>query len=385
MNALEQKITDVLQRAVDHQEAAGYTVLIRQHGEQIAYAQAGHADRETQRPVARDSIFRLYSQSKPVTAVAVMMLIERGLLDAMDPVSDFLPGFANQQVWTPDGLVPAKRPVQIMDLLGMTAGLCYPGTDDVPGLAATKLFEQNAEAMANGSGMNTVEFANAIGELPLAFQPGSTFRYSTCADVLGAVVEVISGKPFARFLQEEIFTPLGMKDTGFWVPIEKQDRLVTCYAGETGTLVPYHQQHLCVGDYTSKEPLFASGGAGLVSTLDDYARFAQMLLNKGTLDGVKLLSPATVDWLLQPQLMLADWEKLPGHGYGKLLRVCVDPGQALGLAVKGEYGWDGWLGTYFANFPDQDVTMLLFQNLTNAGTTACARKVRNVVLSTLFE
>lgn len=380
MNTLEHKIHEVISRAVDNREAAGYNVLIRKDGEQIAYAEAGYANIAAKAPIQRDSIFRLYSQSKPITSAAVMILIQRGMIDAYDAVETYLPGFANPRVVTDEGLVPAKRSVRILDLLGMTAGLAYPDADKA-GQYVAELFTRDQELIAQGGGMTTVELANAMGQLPLTFHPGESFRYSTCADILGAVVEVASGKPFAQFLREELFEPLGMKDTGFWVPANKQDRFVTAYKPVDGELTEFHQQHLCVGVY-DREPAFASGGAGLVSTLDDYARFAEMLLCHGELDGERILAPATVDWMTRAQLSVdGRWDNLPGYGYGKLMRVCVDPGRSYGLSRLGEYGWDGWLGTYFANFPAEHLTIQLCQNTTDAGTTACTRKVRNLVLA----
>lgn len=380
MNALEQKIQAVIARSVENQEAAGYGVLVRKDGEQIAYTETGYANIAAKKPIARDSIFRLYSQSKPLTSAAVMILIQRGLLDLFDPAEAFLPGFANPRVVTDEGIVPAKRGVNIQDLLSMTAGLAYPDADKA-GQYVGELFSKNQELIAQGGGMTTVELANAMGRLPLTFHPGEAFRYSTCADILGAIVEVVSGKPLAQFMQEELFEPLGMKDTAFWVPADKQDRFVTTYKRVDGGLEEFHRQHLCVGIY-DREPAFASGGAGLVSTIDDYARFAEMLLRGGELDGVRVLEPGTVAWMTTPHISLENnWGSLPGYGYGKLLRVCVDPGRAPGIARRGEYGWDGWLGTYFANFPEEHLTILLTQNTTDAGTTACTRKMRNVILS----
>ena len=208
---LKEKLTACMEDAVARQEVAGASVLVMRHGGEVVYAAAGMADREAGRPMARDTICRLFSQSKPVTAVAVMLLAERGQLDLCEPVETFLPGFRKQQVLTEKGLVPARRQATVMDLLGMTAGLCYPG-EDPAGKAAAELFAENDARMQRGEGMSTVELCDRMGRLPLAFHPGEHFRYSTCADVLGAVVEVASGRPFARFLEEEIFRPLGMKD-----------------------------------------------------------------------------------------------------------------------------------------------------------------------------
>ena len=232
-------------------------------------------------------------------------------------------------------------------------------------------------------GLSTVEFANEIGRLPLAFQPGTDFRYSTCADVLGAVVEIASGKSFSRFLREEIFEPLEMKDTGFSVPEEKQSRLVTCAKRTPEGIQVMECKHLNVGNYT-REPAFASGGAGLVSTLDDYRHFAGMLMQGGEYEGTRILSSATVEWMTKSQIDLKwRWGGLEGYHYGKLMRVCEAPGEVPGLACQGEYGWDGWLGTYFANFPHEKLTLLLNQNVADTGTGPVTRRVRNAVLACL--
>lgn len=379
----ERKVTDCLERAVANHEMAGISVLVRRGGKDVFYAQAGYADLESGRWVARDDLFRLYSQSKPVTAAAAMILMERGLIDLSDPVEKFLPGFAHPQVLTADGPRPAQRSVLLMDLLGMTAGLCYPDADPA-GQYAAQLFGENQALIDQGGGMSTVEFANRMGQLPLSFQPGSAFRYSTCADVMGAVIEVASGKPFEDFLQAEIFEPLGMKDTAFWVPPEKQSRFATCYRRVNGALEPFRQSHLCVGVYDRK-PAFASGGAGLVSTLDDYAAFADMLMNGGEYKGRRILSPATVRFMTQPQMgpgpRATLWESLDGYDYGKFMRICTEPGRVVGLASPGEYGWDGWLGSYFCNMPAEGLTILSMQNTTDTGTCAAVRKVRNLVLA----
>lgn len=379
---LKEKLTACMEDAVARQEVAGASVLVMRHGGEVVYAAAGMADREAGRPMARDTICRLFSQSKPVTAVAVMLLAERGQLDLCEPVETFLPGFRKQQVLTEKGLVPARRQATVMDLLGMTAGLCYPG-EDPAGKAAAELFAENDARVQRGEGMSTVELCDRMGRLPLAFHPGEHFRYSTCADVLGAVVEVASGRPFARFLEEEIFRPLGMKDTAFWVPPEKRERFAQAYTNP-GELRPYRQTHLEIGDY-DREPAFASGGAGLVSTLDDYAAFAAMLLAEGRCPGGRLLQPETVRFLTAPQLgpqPLQDmWNSLDGFSYGKLMRVMRDPGRYPGLSRMDEYGWDGWLGTYFANFPRERMTLLMMTQRTDHGTGPLTRKLRNLLLS----
>ena len=380
---LKQDLQRVMDASVAAGELAGVSMLLIKDGEEQCFLSSGYADIETAKPIARDSIFRLYSQSKPITAAATMMMMERGLIDLWDEVSLYLPGFKNQQVLEGGNLVPAKRPVSIMDLLGMVAGVSYPAADTA-GRFAEDLFLRQ-QGMAYEDKWDTIAFCNEMGKLPLAFQPGTHFRYSTCADILGAVIEVASGQKYADFLRENIFEPLEMKDTAFYVPEEKRSRFVTCYERTRDGLIPFSGIHLDVGDY-SRPPKFESGGAGLVSTLDDYSHFAAMLLNKGEWNGKRILQSATVDFMTKGQLdeitLHSDmWDHLCGHNYGKLMRVCEHPGRSCYLAREGEYGWDGWLGTYFANFPTEQMTLLVMLNLKNAGTTHTVRKIRNVLLS----
>ncbi len=204
--------------------------------------------------------------------------------------------------------------------------------------------------------------------------------------MLGAGIEVVSGKRFGDFLREELFEPLGMVDTAFWVPESKQERFVTCYKRTPDGLQPWLDQNLACGVY-SRDPAFESGGAGLVSTLEDYSHFADMLLNKGEYQGKRILSPKSVEFLTTPQLtdtVRRDlWDSLDGYSYGKLMRVCTEPERMAGFAVKGEYGWDGWLGSYFCNMPEQGITILSMQNTTDCGTSPYVRRVRNAVLAAL--
>ena len=379
---LKDKMERCLRQAVDNREAAGLTLLIRKEGKDLCYASAGMADIASGKPVERDSIFRLYSQSKPITAAAAMILADRGLLDLQTEVDRYLPGFRNPLVIAPDGKVSGTyRAPWILELLGMTAGLSYPDAD-AAGQAAARVFEENEKEIRQGGGMDTVTFCNRLGEQPLAFMPGTGWRYSTCADVLGAVIEVVSGKRFGQFLQEEIFDPLGMKDTGFWVPEEKRDRLVTCYRRTEGGLEPFSSLHLAVGQY-DRAPAFESGGAGLVSTLDDYAAFGEMLMNGGEYQGKRILSRAAVEYMTSSQLRenvrQQMWDSLGGYNYSCLMRVCDQPGACPLYAEKGEYGWDGWLGTYFINLPREGITFLLYQNITDTGTAAVTRKCRNLL------
>lgn len=383
---LQERLSACLRQAVENHEAAGVSLLVLKNGEELCHVREGYADIEAGKPLRRDSIFRLYSQSKPVTAAAAMILVDRGILDLMAPVDQYLPGFANPRVVEADGTIrPAIRTPWVIELLGMTSGLCYPDVD-AAGQYAARVFDADHAEIAAGGGMSTLEFCNRLGEQPLAFEPGTRWRYGTSADILGAVIEAATGKRFSDFLREELFEPLGMKDTAFWVPEEKRDRLVTCYRRVPGGLEKFSSLHLAVGQY-DREPAFESGGAGLVSTLDDYAAFARMLMNGGKAEDRRILSEAAVRYMTTPQLsgsVRKDvWDSLGGYNYSCLMRVCDHPGRAAMFTVKNEYGWDGWLGTYFANLPEQKITFLLAQNVTDAGTTAVTRKCRNILAASM--
>lgn len=238
--------------------------------------------------------------------------------------------------------------------------------------------------------MTTVELAKRLGGCRLDFQPGEGWRYGTSADVLGAVVEVASGMRFGEFLEKEFFEPLEMKDTGFWVPDSKRDRLAVVYESTPNGLVEFHGNHLGICNHMDAKIAFESGGAGLVSTLEDYWRFTQMLMQKGNFAGKEILAPRTVEYLtschLQPQqqFMMKDWENLYGFSYGNLMRVLVDPSLTILNGSIGEYGWDGWLGPYFANMPQDDTTFLMMVQRKDSGTFTLTRKLRNA-LAAAFE
>lgn len=380
MEKVERCMTQLIEQ---EERMAGASVLVRHHGREALYAQAGWADREKRLPIRRDHIFRLYSQTKPVTAAAAMLLVERGVIDLMEPVATYLPGFRNQRVAEGGGFVPAKRPAVLMDLLGMSAGLSYSG-EDVAGRATEQLMAEVDRRRKAGDPMTTVEIANRIGELPLAFHPGERMRYSLCADVLGAVIEVADGRPFSRFLREELFEPLGMVDTGFFVPEDKLSRLCACYERTAEGLRPCSPVNAGIFD-TTEEPAFASGGGGLVSTIDDYMAFAGMLLDMGQWQGKRILSPQSVRFLTSPQHPYEEkfrpWHGYEGYAYGKLMRQAVVPGEAPMFIRPGEYGWDGWLGVYFANFPAEEMTILMMMQIKDTGTSCIQRRIRNVLLA----
>lgn len=384
------QLQETLRRSIDNNEIAGGNMMLIKDGTEIFYHEDGLANREEGRPIARDSMFRLYSFTKPVTATAVMIMLERGMIDLFDPVSKFIPGFRNQMAEEGGRLAPVERDVNIHDLLSMTSGLVYGG-DSQAGKATEALFREIDQRLFGDSPMGTMEFINRLGECPLASQPGSAWHYGTSADVLGAVVEVVSGMRFGTFLRKEIFEPLGMKDTGFWVPEANRGRLVTTYENDgQGGLTPYQGHHLGINNRMDRDPAFESGGAGLVSTIDDAARFTTMLLGRGSIGGVQILRPKTVEYLTSAtltasqQINFNSWHRLCGHSYGNLMRVMKDPTQAGMIGSKGEYGWDGWLGAYFANFPQENFTLLFMANKKDAGTMPVTRKLRNIAVSSLF-
>lgn len=460
----ERLLQAALDTAVTDGIVAGVNMLVTQHGVQRWYLESGKRSIERDEPMTRDTIFRLYSQSKPITGTAVMMLVERGVIDLAEPVSIYLTGFKNQRVSTEyvgnangvssdipmemtdipssnekgsdkaklkdtekpgdvpcssddtDGLqpsvgtddirhddfltVPCERELTIKDLLTMTSGLPYPDSTFDAGRYASTVFDEVDRRLHTDSPMGTVELANRLGQGPLRFQPGSHWMYGTSADILGAIVEVASGMRFGDFLRTQIFEPLGMTDTAFYVPPEKQYRLAAVYdnprdpvdlTNAGGPLREVQTNHLGVQYIPSTDPAYQAGGAGLKSTLDDYERFARMLLNGGQLDGVRILEPSTVRFMLSGALALGDepikdyqnWQH--GYNYNTLMRIAERPGASEAYCNPGEFGWDGWLGTFFCNDPVSDTTFLMMYQLTNSGTTPFTRKVKNIVFSHLDE
>lgn len=388
---LSEKLKQELIRSIERGEVAGANILILKDGKEAAYAQAGYADLEQKRLFERDTITRIYSMTKPVTSAAAMALMERGLLDLGANVQEFLPGFQNAMVAGEEGLIPVRRPVRIQDLLQMTSGLVYGGAAPCISYPETeKLFEKIKAKLFGEEPLGTVEIANRLGQIPLAFQPGSAWQYGTSADVLGAVIEVISGKRFGEFLRETFFEPLEMEDTAFYVPKEKQPRLAKVYERTAEGLALYTQSHLGIMNSMEKQPAFESGGAGLASTMDDYSHFAAMLMAQGRYKGREILKSQTVRFMTRAELLSwqqevfdHNWDSLGGYTYGNLMRVAKEPGKTFFMATEGEYGWDGWLGDYFSNSPRNGITILISQQLRDAGTTSLTRRLKNMVWSEL--
>ena len=321
----------------------------RIHGAQVGIYQRERVLFEQNYVDAPDTIYRLYSMTKPVTAVAVMTLFEKGKLDLLEPVATYLPEFGEMWIAAPDGVVPCEKPITIRDLLNMTSGICYPD-EDGPGRLMQQQFDKIQAKVETEDAYTTREVIRMVAAQPLSFEPGTAWRYGLSADVLGAVVEVISGMSYRDYLMENIFGPLGMGDTDFYVPEEKRGRLSELYTIEDGRLVPEKKRHLGLS-YGQRIPAFQSGGAGLFSTLKDYSRFARMLACEGTLEGVRILSRRTVQYFTQDQMEGVDQSRflshMGGYGFANLMRVQKDAASGT-TSPKGEFGWDGWTGPYMS-------------------------------------
>lgn len=369
----------------------GASVCVIHKGEEVYRKEYGQADKEKDIPMKPDSIFRCYSMTKPITSVAVMTLVEKGMLQLTDAVSQYLPGFKAQKVLTEKGMVSVREEVTIQHLLDMTAGLTYPDASFPAGQYMQDMIDEYyRKIFEEDTPTSTYDLANLIGQQPLRFQPGDGWCYSFCADVLGAVVEVVTGKTYGEYLKEAIFEPLGMSDTDFYVPEEKQDRFCQNYQfmPETQSLEPCTWQHLGLSYMHLKKPAFESGGAGLVSTVDDYEKFVKMMLGKGTYQGVRILGRKTVECMTrnhlnEKQLPWFDWEQLKGYGYGNLMRVMLDVGEACQLGSEGEFGWDGWLGSYVCMDPKEDLGIIYVIQKCGGNGHRDVQVIRNIVYSAL--
>ena len=387
-----ERLQEILAEMVDEQFVSGSSCMVLQHGKELCYYEAGYRDLAGKKPLTRDTIFRLYSLTKPMTAVAVMMLLEEGRLDLLTPVSQFFPSFQEQYYICDGKKIPVQTPVQIRHLLNMTSGLTYPGgTDDEADVRTGALIDEVIAKLHTQEALTTSQIVERLGEIPLLFEPGTRWNYGLSADVLGAIVEKVSGMRFGEFLKKRIFEPLGMSHTAFYVPQEDQELLAKVYDwdGQEGRLAEREPDHLGVSTRMEREPAFESGGAGLASTIDDVARFTNMLTAHGkAADGTRLISEKTWEYLTGGKLDEAQragiiWENLPGYNYGNLMRVLEEPQKCVSLGTKGEYGWDGWLGAYMVNDPENELTLLIMNQRMNTGTTLYTRKMRNIVFSAL--
>jgi CubicO group peptidase (beta-lactamase class C family) len=350
-----QRLMDALRREVASGRLPGAVAMIARQGQMALFEAVGQQDPGTGAPMHTDSIFRIYSMTKPVVSVAVMMLVERGQLLLSDPVSRWLPEYAHQQVATATGLEPVRNPATVQDLLRHTAGLTYEFLGD------SAVQRQYAKVKIASRDRSNAEFSQTLAAVPLQFQPGSVWAYSRATDVLGRLVEVVSGQALSAFLQSDIFGPLGMVDTGFSVPPEQHHRIAEPFAHDPDGGVPMKVLE-------PRQVPAMEGGGGLMSTAMDYTRFLQCLRNKGELHGVRLLSPHTVDYMTCDHLgdMPADGTLLPpGHGFGLGFAVRTHLGLSPVPGSVGLYYWGGIAGTTFFVDPKLDMFAMLMVQAPN--------------------
>ncbi|MDP1641356.1 MAG: serine hydrolase domain-containing protein [Phenylobacterium sp.] len=375
-----QAIGPALQGVVDAGDLSGFVTLVWRGGEVVQVDTVGRRDVAGDKPMTRDTLFRIASMTKPITSVAALMLLEEGRLKLDDPITRWAPEFSDMQVMKAadgplDQTVPAEREITIEDLMTHRAGLAYGFTSVGPIAQA----HEKALGPALGTPLTPDEWMKRLGELPLSYQPGARFHYSHATDVLGFIVARIEGKTLDQVLQDRVFGPLSMTDTAFHVPPEKLDRAARLYRinPKTDTMeeVPF--------PYYPAPPVFAAGGGGLVSTADDYLKFARLMLGKGEVDGVRLLKTGTVEMMTADRLTEAQ-KAIPfmgipfwlGQGFGLGVSVITDPVKQawMGAGNAGAFGWPGAFGTWWQADPAADMVLIyLIQNSIDLGPEAAAQ------------
>jgi len=354
------RISATMRQYIERRQFAGMVTMVARRGRVVHFEAAGMLDIEAAKTMRRDAIFRIYSMTKPITSTAVMILLEEARLRLGDPVSAYLPIFKDLKVIQVRAggdiaLVPPTRGPTIQDLLTHSAGLSYGFEPDsyLDDLYREKVWKP----LESADGATLEDVVSAVARLPLAFHPGTAFRYSIATDVLGYLVQVVAGKPLDVFLKERIFEPLGMQDTGFWVPHERIGRFATCYGpAEEGGLKVIDAP--ATSNY-AKPARFLSGGGGLVSTAEDYLRFCQMLLNKGRMGSARILGRKAVELMLINHLPEGVAMTDPGYGFGLGGRVMVDAARAQTLGSQGSWGWGGAANTKFWIDPREELIAIL--------------------------
>lgn len=346
-----QAMSDAFKREIDKGTVPGVTVLVARRGQVGWFEALGRQSPLGTTPMARDSIFRIFSMTKPIVSVAIMALVEDGHLLLSDPVAKFIPEFASQKVGVASGdrleLVPPARPMTVQDLLRHTSGLTYEHQGDGP---VHKLYQ---ESRVRSRKISNAEHAALVASFPLVCQPGAEFNYSRSTDILGRIIEVVSGKSLGAFLTERVLAPLRMAETGFATSEANAGRLAEPFAADPWT-----------GDKVAlfnmlEQPLMESGGGGLVSTTMDYARFCLMLRNGGTLDGNRIIGRKTLELMasdhLAPGVAINGTLLSPGHGFGLGFAVRKEAGIAPFPGSVGQYFWSGIAGTFFWIDPQEDL------------------------------
>ncbi len=367
------RIKPLLQRYVDEGKVAGIQTLIARKGKIVHFEQVGKLDLDTHSALREDSLFRIYSMTKPITTTAAMILYEEGKLQLDDPVEKYLPAFKNKKVLVDGELVDATHAITIRELMSHTAGLTYGifGNSVIDQKYRVAMFGEGHQFSFNNTTINADankiktldDLVSAIGPIPLQYQPGTQWVYSLSVDILGAVIEKVSGQSLDAFMLERLFKPLRMNDTFFEVPKEKLQRFGTLQAKDAGGKLMVIDRPK-TSDFANNVTFF-SGGGGLVSSAMDYLRYSQMMLNGGELDGIRILSPTTIDLMTRDQLTQSarlGYDPRPG------IIGDVSFGLGFGLAVKaprvrsgskGSYRWAGIAGTDFWIDPKEDLTAMI--------------------------
>lgn len=391
------RVDEHFRRYVDDGRLAGWTIAVTRRGKVAHLSHHGLADVEAGRAVADDTLWRYYSMTKPITSVAVMMLYERGLLALTDPVSRYIPSFAHLRVYAAGpaanpGTVPATEPMRVWHLLSHTSGLTYGFHHSHP---VDEMYRSAGHEFGVPQGTDLAAACDTWASIPLVFQPGTEWNYSVATDVLGRIVEVVSGKTLDAFFAEEVFAPLGMTDTAFWVGQDDVDRLAALYIPDPGNGGRI-RRHDRMGVGATREPVFLGGGGGLVGTAADYHRFTQMLRGRGELDGERLLGPRTVAYMTRNHLpggldlkavgrpISAESETV-GVGFGLGFSVVLDAAGAKSLSSPGEYAWGGLASTAFYVDPVEDVTALFFTQLMPSSTYPIRPQLRTLVQQALVD
>ncbi len=379
------RVSDLMNRYVESGKLAGVVTCLARRGKIFHQEKFGYQNLETKTPVSYDSIFRIYSMTKPITSTALMMLYEDALFNLTDPISQYIPAFEDVKVWKADGeWENPSRPITVQDLLRHTAGLSY-GVFETSNSPVDKLYD---EADISNTGITNAEMINRIAKLPLMFQPGEKWHYSVATDVAGFLVEVLSGKSLGDYMQEKIFDPIGMVDTAFHIDPDKLDRFCTLY-GKTenddfGVLETPEDSELL-------PPVSPqSGGSGLVSTVPDFLNFAQCILNQGELNGTRLLGPKTVELMTSNHLPLSlvpiafeGTEPMLGMGFGLGFGVMLDPAQSAVMGSVGDYSWGGYAETYFWNDPQEELIAIFMTQYLPSHTYPIRKEFRTVVYQAL--
>jgi CubicO group peptidase (beta-lactamase class C family) len=385
-----------LRRYVDDGLLPGWSIAIGRAGRVVHVDTYGRRDVEAGEPVELDTIFRIFSMTKPITAVAALMLWEEGRFELTDPVSRFIPSFAESRVWRSGSVTtpvtdPLTEELRMWHLFAHTAGLTYGFLYAHP---VDDLYRRAGFEWGTPPGADLAEVCDRLAALPLLFQPGREWNYSTATDVLGRVVEVASGMALDEFFATRIFEPLGMVDTGFAVPDDQQHRLAALYIPTPGTRQVHRADAL--GQAARRRPDCLAGGGGLVSTLADYHRFAQLLLGRGCVDGVRLLAPRTVRTMASNHLPggqdLSEFGRplfaettFDGVGFGLGVSVTIDPVKAKTAGSVGEFGWGGAASTYFWVDPTEDLSVVFMTQLLPSSTHPIRSQLKQLVHQALVD